>query len=399
MRAMGRSLPLWIACLLGAVLALTSAHGDPDASPPGARQSPTPSEEVFPPASVPLNFQHDKHAALSCAFCHSGARTSDRAGDSLRADPSTTCDTCHASDHAGVRNLPSPEPCATCHTGEIDSEMRRVARVIKPPPNLHFSHKVHADRNIACGHCHGQVEKTGTPSRDLLPRMAGCVGCHHGRSATSAPASCDTCHITTASTGQLETVFSTGRLLPPSWMAGAEHVPGFAMNHRQAAAENSQLCANCHDEPMCASCHAGSARPQRIHPGDFLSVHGQAAKLDSPRCVSCHQMQSFCGDCHRRLGVSESGPSGEGRGRFHPPTTVWTTGHAREAQRNLTACVSCHTESDCTGCHASRGNRGGAGISPHGPRFAGNCSAPLRKNPRACLVCHDLRSPELERCR
>ena len=68
--------------------------------------------------------------------------------------------------------------------------------------------------------------------------------------------------------------------------------------------------------------------------------------------------------------------------------------HAWEAQRNLNACVSCHTERDCAVCHASSG-RGGLNVNPHPPAFNGDCKRQFARNGRPCLVCHDIQSAEL----
>jgi hypothetical protein len=116
-----------------------------------------------------------------------------------------------------------------------------------------------------------------------------------------------------------------------------------------------------------------------------------------------------------------SGPIGNfaGRGRFHPPKSVWTDGqrtpshHAWEAQRNLNACVSCHQERDCLSCHATRGVGGrgawppnpnrepplGRNVNPHPAGFAARCRQALRQNARPCLTCHAATDPELLKCR
>jgi hypothetical protein len=156
-------------------------------------------------------------------------------------------------------------------------------------------------------------------------------------------------------------------------------------------------------------------RPRNVHPNDFLSLHAVAARQNSPDCSSCHRAQSFCLGCHQRVGVTLSGPAENfaGRGRFHPPKAVWTDGsmgsqhHGSEARRNLSACVSCHTESDCVLCHATAelggglSGRGasGASLSPHGPGFSAHCRGALRRNARSCLTCHHPQDAKLGQCR
>jgi hypothetical protein len=144
-----------------------------------------------------------------------------------------------------------------------------------------------------------------------------------------------------------------------------------------------------------------------VHPNDWISMHPIAARQDNPRCVSCHQDEHFCLVCHQRVGVVMSGPNVSGNA-FHPVGWVGSPfsgafargpgHHSWEAQRNLNACVSCHTERDCAICHASTG-RGGLSVDPHGGDFAGRCGSEFRRNARPCLVCHEVDSPTLAPCK
>ena len=147
------------------------------------------------------------------------------------------------------------------------------------------------------------------------------------------------------------------------------HPANFAEQHAFVAANDSAACGQCHSEDECGRCHDGRVRPRSVHPNDFLSSHGQAARFQNASCSSCHHAQSFCVSCHQRAGVAESGPIGNfaTRGRFHPPSSLWSSGqrsaqhHAWEAERNPTACVSCHVERDCVACHATRQLGGSTG--------------------------------------
>jgi Cytochrome c7 and related cytochrome c len=382
--------------------------------PPGTSASPLPSDEIFPPQTIALRFNHKVHIKefeQTCKVCHKAAYTSVKSSDRLLPDAEQTCDNCHDVDHSDLQAVEAGEEkngqCSFCHVGFEAGKGGQVARTIIPDPNLRNSHKAHLDRNIDCAQCHGMIAEIELATREQLPRMAGCFNCH----AKPAPASgeargeCTTCHLTEPS-GQLLTEFSTGDLQPPQWLHSAAHTPDWMTRHKGVAGGNSQLCANCHRSDFCTDCHDGRVRPRNVHPNDFISMHPQAARQDNPRCVSCHQMQSFCADCHRRVGVARDSPSANrlsGR-RFHPPSETWTTGprspmhHAWEAQRNLNACVSCHVERDCTACHASKGVRGGGGINPHPPGFGARCKMPFKRNPRPCLVCHGSSDPSLGAC-
>jgi hypothetical protein len=159
-------------------------------------------------------------------------------------------------------------------------------------------------------------------------------------------------------------------------------------------------------------CHDGRVRPRRIHPNDWLSLHAISARQASSRCTDCHRQQSFCVSCHQRTGVAQRAPAtaASSRGRFHPPTSIWTEPprsaghHAWEAQRNMNVCVSCHTERDCTSCHATQAagatrHQGARTMNPHPPGFRTRCQAPFRRNARPCLVCHQPEDPTLGPCR
>jgi hypothetical protein len=383
--------------------------------PPGSAASPVPSDEIFPPQTMPLRFNHKKHVQglhLSCKVCHAAAYTSDASSDRLLPRPAETCDNCHDVDHADLGHVKAgPDAggqCGFCHLGAAAGEGGMVARVVMPPPNLRFAHAKHLARNIQCGQCHGQIAELELATREQLPRMAGCFSCHAmtGASQGGAKGACTTCHLAQPD-GRLQTAFASGNLVPPSWLRGAAHDPDWIERHKSVAADDTSFCGSCHTSKDCTDCHDGRVRPRKVHPNDWLSMHPQAARQDNPRCVSCHQEQTFCADCHRRTGVARDGPSGArlaGR-RFHPPPEQWTTAprgpmhHAWEAMRNLNACVSCHSERDCATCHATKGVSGGGGVNPHPPGFQDKCGLALRRNPRPCFVCHQSSDRALGGCR
>ncbi|MBM4358256.1 MAG: cytochrome c family protein, partial [Deltaproteobacteria bacterium] len=221
-----------------------------------------------------------------------------------------------------------------------------------------------------------------------------------------ARGACVNCHLTEPS-GRLLTTFSTGELQPPAWLHGAAHTADWIERHKGVAGANSELCATCHSNNFCTDCHDGRVRPRDVHPNDWISMHPQAARQDNPRCTSCHQQTTFCADCHRRVGVARDSASENrmaGR-RFHPTPDVWTQAprsplhHSWEAERNINACVACHSERDCATCHATKGVRGGGGVNPHPPAFVGECRNAFQRNPRPCLVCHTGDDFRLGACR
>jgi len=404
----------------------------PEWLPPGASAPDEgPSAAIFPPQRIPLRFNHTKHTSmgLQCVTCHEGATRSDSAQDSLIPEPKL-CDGCHGSDHskpeAVLPGRVARGDCAFCHQGYQAGDGNRVAPLDLPRANLSFTHRKHFARNIACSECHGVVADLQLATRDQLPRMQGCFRCHQSSDSGSlgvakahaAKSACTTCHLrelgegpvhTRAegpeqSGGRMRTTFATGVLTPPQWLHASQHTPDWIQRHREVAAEDSQFCANCHTEDYCTACHDGRVRPRQIHPADYLSMHPIEARMSTQRCTSCHQEQSFCLTCHMRLGVTQTGPTAvRESGQFHPNLAAWTNAprgpqhHSFEAQRNLNACVSCHTEQDCVRCHGGQGI--GAGFDPHGPGFMANCGRQYRRNPRPCLVCHEPATNELAECR
>jgi hypothetical protein len=384
--------------------------------PPGAFEQDTgPSTAIFPPQKLTIRFNHRLHVGtqnLKCDTCHKAALTSKSARDSLLPKP-TFCDGCHGSDHSNIDNVKAGNDasgqCAFCHVDYRPEQGNHVARLEIPTPNLVFDHQKHLSRNIGCQQCHGDVQDLELATRDQMPRMRGCFGCHQHPEAASrgeAKAACETCHLKggAADSGRLKTTFASGTMTPPRWLHNAQHGADFVQRHKYVAANDSQFCGNCHKEDYCVACHDGRVRPRNIHPADYINMHATEARLATQKCTSCHREQSFCLTCHQRLGVTMSGPSGiRAGGRFHPPKQEWSDAprgpghHAFEAMRNLNACVSCHIERDCVICHGGAGI--GAGFNPHSGGFAAGCATQFRRNPRPCYVCHEPGAAVLQRCR
>lgn len=405
-----------------------TADGNPTPEsdrPPGALPSDNgPSPAIFPPQELTIRFNHRRHVQdlkLPCTSCHEKAKTSHDSADSL-LPKGMRCDTCHGSDHRNpmlVRAAANDgmAQCAFCHLGYSSDAGNRVAPLSIPKPNLRFDHALHGSRNIGCAQCHGAVENLELATRDQLPRMRACLNCHQAPApaAGRARSECRTCHLTDP-TGMIKTSFTSGPLSPPTWFHDAGHGPDWIERHKAVAGNDTRFCANCHSEKYCADCHDGRVRPRRVHPNDWLSMHPVASRQNQQKCASCHRDQSFCLTCHQRLGITMSGPFANAvdRGRFHPPKSEWTDGprtprhHAWEAERNISACVSCHVERDCAICHATAavGGRGsgfpagqGRGTNPHPIGFRSRCASALRQNARPCLVCHAPDDPNLLDCR
>ncbi len=417
------ALALAVAALVGA-LAGGAARGQPRGgsagSDSGAPRDAGRSLVVYPAQTIRIRMNHalEAHATLACTRCHERARESAVSADSL-LPPERACAACHAETD---RDAPSVERCGFCHVGaglaarDADAASL-VGRIFipasrLPAPRLAFSHRRHGEMSGGCVRCHAGIERAGLGTRAHLPTMRTCLECHaveglgdRLRGGTSREGlealRCTACHEALAD-GRVRSRFAEGTLTPPAWMAGMEHDGDWLVRHRWIAADAGPLCASCHVERDCTACHDARERPRRVHPGDFLTTHPTLARRDETRCASCHSIGTFCAECHARLGLATfSAPATRGGLSPHPPRALWSEGpnlHGIEATRSLSSCVSCHAETDCTGCHAS-GRVGGGGVSPHPPGFSARCAGILDATPTACARCHGDVASLRARCR
>jgi hypothetical protein len=361
-----------------------------------ARRTGGASEVVFPPQTIPLTFSHARHLALpsvQCTTCHPAALTSRSALDNL-IPTEAACRGCHAIDRSPSGAPPppgTPSPtgaCRACHPAYTPGAA--VARVRIPPPNLKFDHAAH--RATDCRTCHGDLlaERVGLATRDHLPRMATCLGCHDDR---AAPAACTTCHLATAG-GRVQTQYQDGLLAPAGALFGDAHGGDFVTRHGAVGTTMASYCASCHAESFCSDCHQGAVTPLAFHPGNSTLTHAVDARRNTPACDGCHRAQSFCVSCHERSGVGARRgdfASDDPVRRFHPPGFGAEGGHGREARRNVQSCVSCHREDFCVQCHSAGAVGAGAPrINPHPPGWRGSarCEALVKRAKRMCLRCH-----------
>jgi hypothetical protein len=358
-----------------------------------------PSSVIFPDQQLAIKFSHKQHLGLKlqCDFCHDRAGASTSAKDDLTPSEEV-CRTCHKIERDQPNKEAKPAArCDACHTGTAASE-----RLVIPPPNLKFNHKVHVDRKVACARCHS-VEKLDLATRNELPKMELCLGCHNSTAqAQRAPAKCTTCHITRFD-GTMETTFASGILTPSGTMKGDAHTPQFATEHAKVAAQDDKYCESCHRREFCLSCHNGVVKPMTFHANDYVSIHAIDARKATLNCNGCHRTQTFCLGCHERSGVVDpttaNGPnqinsSGPGR-RFHPPQAVWSQSnitpehHKWQAMANIRSCISCHREEKCLECHSDKVT---GSTNPHPPGFASTrmCKSLQSRNGRVCLKCHNI---------
>ena len=132
------------------------------------------------PAAQPIAFNHAKHQALTCAGCHRGAVTSERA------------------------TLPGPDVCAKCHASapkgvdagpwnSLQSSTANWVKVTRVPDHVLFSHRRHvALGKLDCSSCHGDIgQRTAPPAgAPIRLEMATCRACHNQSGANEDCAAC-----------------------------------------------------------------------------------------------------------------------------------------------------------------------------------------------------------------
>jgi hypothetical protein len=374
----------------------------------------TPSPLLLPDQQLPLRFSHELHVSLlECRDCHASVYGSVRARD-VNLPPEATCFDCHdaAAAAAGAKTDP-PASCDTCHPGYMPewlpgADFHDTSKVREPPPpivipepHIRFNHRVHVERGVTCETCHGDMSEVALATRDnALPVMETCIGCHDGKEASDA---CRTCHETQPD-GRLRQDFPNGKLMPAGHYFMDAHDEDWLYSHRAVATLGDSKCESCHTQKYCLDCHNGVQKPLKVHPNNWINQHAIPARKNSPDCASCHRSQTYCVDCHTATKVTAYTRDRDGGARpsFHPEGWV-TFGrrgmshHAFEAQRNIRACASCHTEASCIACHATAGI--GANINPHPPGWARSeaCVRMRNKNERACYKCHQPMDPAM-RC-
>jgi len=305
-----------------------------------------------PESSPEHAFEHRAHAeaGVHCLTCHDGVQRTGDTGE-LHIPMTSTCTSCHAKPH-------DTRDCNGCHglpyTRAGASRARDVVR---------FEHAAHRQATKAdCVRCHSDA---GSGIGVLRPRMASCLSCHEHQGQMSAQ-DCGSCHVDLETEGTL----------PEDHLV---HPADFATAHGAQAAAADGLCATCHSERECASCHAGGKMPTTpdrlafdrptgpgLHRPGFLARHALDASEAGGLCTTCHAPES-CASCHDRERLVASG---KGRLNPHPPGWIGPPGsrndHGPATWRDPASCASCHGgagEQLCVDCHQV----GGPGGDPHPP--------------------------------
>ncbi|MDX1495136.1 MAG: hypothetical protein R3253_13795, partial [Longimicrobiales bacterium] len=156
----------------------------------------------------------------------------------------------------------------------------------------------------------------------------------HGTLAAAEPSTCATCHTESYCVDCHDGAAD-----------GGYHPPNFVSLHPSSAYGQAQECASCHNSAaFCRECHeeVGLGSVGRLGAGYhdaeplFLLRHGQAARQNLESCASCHQ-QADCVQCHGVLGAF----------RVSPHTDDFD---ARDAwARSPRTCLACHVSNPLGG--------------------------------------------------
>jgi len=324
------------------------------------------------PREVQHPFEHRAHslAGVACLECHEGMTRAASVGP-LHLPATTKCVGCHTKPH-------DTHACEGCH-----GTTHARAEVLLAREHLRFSHDRHVPAvGGQCVPCHTAAGKVDQGS--MRPGMAQCFSCHEHKEQSQTQ-ECSACHVD----------------LPAEHVRPASHVVhegDFVREHGVRAASARELCASCHTESQCASCHGITVpalpwklafdRPalSGLHRAGFTQRHADEARANPGLCTSCHGDASFCADCHSRRRVG-AGAIGTFRSP-HPAGWVRARGgaHGREARLDPGSCASCHGgrgEALCVGCHRV----GGPGGNPHGRGFTSTLD---KRSDDPCRQCHVL---------
>jgi len=130
-----------------------------------------------------IPFSHKRHAALKldCAYCHTTAKTGERAGYPQAA----SCMVCHRQIATGA---PEIRRLAALPKGAKIVSSRSMYMLAE---FVFFSHARHRAANVPCRTCHGNLWQQETVRQAMPMTMKACVTCHK---ATHAKVGCSTCH-------------------------------------------------------------------------------------------------------------------------------------------------------------------------------------------------------------
>ena len=279
-----------------------------------------------------------------------------------------------------------------------------------PAPNLKFDHAVHVGKGVPCTRCHAALDRIDLATRNQLPTMSLCLGCHDSRRARAAWAVALR-HLPRHAAGQHRrdrvrrraTLRAVGRAARRRAHARLPHAP--LVGRRQRREVLRQL-----PPPgllPCPATTASSSRSTSTATTTSRAIPSTRARTRRAATAAIARNRSASAATSGSA-WSTSAPASTARSRPSAPSaSIRPAGairsaagdanhHKWQAERNIKQCVGCHRQETCLQCHATNASAaGGAGkwastSTRIRPTWRGSprCQALADRNVRMCLRCH-----------
>ncbi len=224
----------------------------------------------LPQGSVFSHAKHGSEQELSCTDCHKGAESADKAG----LPKLSQCKLCH--EDSGEHPEADLKALSLFADGKLQA--RHFTTLSE---DALFSHQKHAEANVSCEKCHGDVAHAKRLTAEVHVAKEKCFGCH--AQAQIDNGRCQTCHTE----------------IGKEWKPPSHEMNWKKLHGQLVRAESEEIlnqCSLCHTEASCNACH--QEEEPASHTAFFRTKgHGMAAGMDRETCATCHRQES-CNTCH-----------------------------------------------------------------------------------------------------
>jgi len=270
-----------------------------------------------------LLFNHSVHQNFNCVTCHNNETNKEL-----------------------ISNKNTNKNCKNCH------KEKRTKFKLRLDNTINFNHKTHIF--IDCKNCH--IKKDNY--KIINPSMDSCMSCH-----TEKKQNCKYCHK--YKNNKLKLKLKNKFFKPKS-----HYNANFSTFH---IVNDEKSCLSCHKKQYCINCHTAKKKITSFHNEDYLTIHKYELNFGS--CQSCHKNNNDCKACHQKTGIDTTKKREIKNYKIHPKNWI----HGESARKDITKCISCHTEKDCLKCHKNDEN-------PH--KQINNICEQKNKVKNSCLKCH-----------
>lgn len=222
--------------------------------------------ERYPEVRAAIHmWEESTHARMSCGSCHIDPGVWAHVMHGFQSVPAFYSQLLRGPGEENLFGAPPTESCLKCHT---------LNRSVSADGDLLIPHRAHIEiLEVDCVDCHVELVHYESPLGLNRPPMSMCMdSCHDGE---TAGAECIKCH--------------TRKDVPDDHLQ-----PEWLEIHQEESSK--QDCGGCHawTPDFCDTCH--KERP-RSHEGNFKTLHAPRAAENSEGCMFCHD-QPFCLNCH-----------------------------------------------------------------------------------------------------